>query len=118
MSLLFDEHQAAQIGKQIADALAEHRDPRWSWGRLTNVVVAVIAIVSLIFSVGLNWGRVADNERRLIEVSAREDRLEADQRALTTAIFTQNTDTKVSNEKLENIRLDVADIKRRLDRRP
>jgi hypothetical protein len=112
-----DEATLARLGSQIAAQMPQGQRPESAaWNRRIDFIIAAIAIVSFIFSLGINWSRLTANEERLSLVNTRVDRIEADIRSLSSDFGNQRADTKVMSEKLDTIKSDVSEIKGRLNR--
>ena len=59
--------QVIEIADAISAALATQRIERKVWDRWIQVVLGFATGVSLIFSLGLNWGRIGEIERRMTD---------------------------------------------------
>lgn len=111
-----DAAQLEQIAEQIAVGLAQQRQPRAPWDRRWNVLVAGIAIASFVFSIGVNWSRIDQNERTIAQLGARVDRHDSDLRDLRSELASERAANLVVLAKLDAIQIQVTDIKARFEK--
>lgn len=71
-----------QLAQAIAKALRETPKTDTNWDRLLTYVLGVLTVVSLIFTFGVNWSRITNNERRLETLEHRQDTFESSQASM------------------------------------
>lgn len=111
------------LAESIAQALPAPRPPSRLMDRWIVGIVSVFSIISLIFTFGVNWSRIASIERQLGDVNVVElqKRLEIQQGQVTQmgqVLNQQATGFAVMQTQLEQIRMDVAAMRAILYRKP
>lgn len=105
------EHFASMV-----DAAMARRVPRQSWNRRIDLIIGIIAIVSLIFSAGFNWSKVQIVEQKLIEVARRQDDLDRDLRNVAAFGADRKSDILLIQQQLGRLQQDVTEIKQKVAR--
>lgn len=111
-----DHHELQEIADDVVDKLAQTRLPRSPWDRRWNLAVGAIAVVSLVFSLGINWSKVDTNAEAIRQAGVRVERLEGDIRDIRNDLSNERGANMVVVAKLDAIQLQVVDIKTRFDK--
>lgn len=99
----------AHIADAVATALAVTAKGKSVLDRSVAIGGAVLAIISLIFTIGVSWGRIVNLEQEVAALKAKT--IQAD-----VAISVQDKAMAVVNTRLEVIQRDVATLLGRTER--
>lgn len=110
----FDDAALDQLARAVAKALSETRLPRSNWDRRLTFSIGLISVVSLIFTFGVNWSRIAENERQITAVIQRVDQHDLELKNLRSDISTQGTSIQ---QQLGEIKAQLGEIRGALSRR-
>jgi len=108
------DEQVQQLSGAIALRLAGQRKERSPWDRRFSYISMAFGAASIIFSLGMNWTRVAANESRISETRTVVDKIEERVKVMETNIFEQRSDTRLINQKLDEIQRNMTEIKAKL----
>lgn len=109
-----DDAALDHLARSVAKALSENRQPRTNWDRRLTIIIGALSIVSIIFSVGVNWSRMASVERDTQTVTARVDKLESDMKSDRSE---KNTQAMAIQKDLGDIKQQLGEIRGSLSRR-
>lgn len=90
--------------------------PAKAWYERLELILAILAIMSLVFSAGLNWSRITTLERRLDESMQRQDRIEQGMANLSIVVTDNRSDVRVLLEKISTIQRDTTMMRERFDK--
>lgn len=110
----FDDAALDQLARSVAKALSEHRSPRSNWDRRLTILIGIATIVSLIFSLGVNWSQVSENARALRALTQRVDGHDTELKALRQEVSSQST---AIQQQLGEIKAQLGEIRGALSRR-
>ena len=104
----FDDEQLDHLARAVAKALSDTRAPRSNWDRRLTGLLGVMTIVSLVFTFGVNWSRIAENERRIDANVRRIDRHDTDIQTLRQELNMQGSSIQ---QQLGEIKQQLGEIK-------
>lgn len=112
LSALTDE-QVKDLAASLASVI---RPPEPNlWNRRLDIIIGAIAIISLIFSAGINWSRLGSLETRVEENAKRIEKTENAIVELGERIADNRGDVREIVVRLSAIAADLAEIKGRLN---
>lgn len=112
-----DDANIQKLATCLAQAIGDRRTSRATGvERLMTGAIGVLSIVSLIFSLGVNWSRIGSLEKLVggVNVPALQLQVDAqgsDVRKLTEALNAVAISNAVIVEQLKNIQRDLSDLK-------
>lgn len=110
----FDDAALDQLAKAVATALSERRTPRNNWDRRLTILIGIATIVSLVFSLGVNWSQVSENARTIQGLTRRVDQHDVELKALRQEVSSQST---AIQQQLGEIKAQLGEIRGALSRR-
>lgn len=109
-----DDEQISILVTEISKKLVATRQERTSWERRIQLVLGIATAIGLVFSLGINWSRIANAETKISD-AAKERREISDRLAkVEMAVISQQGSYNLITQQLLSIQSDLQEIKVRV----